>query len=224
MIQKNTLTIGRDATNDKVFPLGDISGQHARITLLSDGMYKVEDLGSTNGTYVNGYRVKVSIVSEDDQVRLSEKLIIDLPVLFGLKEEEKQEQKKENPKDYTKEFAKLEKVYTNYKSQRKKILIINQRKQVVARIGFMSVPLIIQMITGHYALSGASILLAGAAQLFTGNMKHLDKIEALDNDFKIRYVCPDENCKQFLSHNSWVVWHTTGQCPRCKAIYNKNRL
>ena len=229
---KETITVGRKPNNNKVFDMPDISGQHARIHLLEDGMFRVEDLSSTNGTYVNGYRIKTATVSADDQVRLSAGLIIDLPVLFGMKQgqiiknehEKEKEKAKANPLDFTIEFAKLESVYKNYKEGKKKILVANQRKQVLTRMGFMATPLLIQFLTGQIALSGASILLASAAQLVTGNMKHLDKIEELDNDFKVRYVCPNHKCNQSLSYNSWTVWHVTGQCPRCKAIFNKNKL
>lgn len=227
---KKTITVGRKSDNNKVFDLPDISGQHARIHLLENGMFKIEDLSSTNGTYVNGYRIKTATVSADDQVRLSAGLIIDLPVLFGIKQGpvikngQENEKAKANPLDFTEEFAKLESVYNNYKEGKKKILVANQRKQVVTRMAFMATPLLIQYFTGKIAISGASILLASAAQLVTGNMKHLDKIEELDNDFKIRYVCPNHACSQSLSYNSWTVWHITGQCPRCKAIFNKDKL
>ncbi len=226
---KKTITVGRAPENDKVFNLPDISGKHARIHLLEDGMFKVEDLNSANGTYVNGYRIKSSTVSADDEVRLSANLIIDLPVLFEIRQgtivkDANAQPNKTNPNDFTKEFAKLEKVYLDYKKNKKKILVTNQRKQIFVRTGFMAIPLVFTLVFRNIHISGASIVLAGIAQLFTGNMKHLDKLEELDNDFKVRYVCPNDKCRQFLSHNSWTVWHNTGECPRCKAIFNKEKL
>ena len=52
------LTIGRGGQNDLVLD-GDefASARHARIEARRDGVW-VEDLGSTNGTYVNGARVE----------------------------------------------------------------------------------------------------------------------------------------------------------------------
>jgi pSer/pThr/pTyr-binding forkhead associated (FHA) protein len=53
-----SLTIGRDRVNDIVLPHPVVSRKHARITRTGgDGEYKIEDLGSTNGTFVNGKRV-----------------------------------------------------------------------------------------------------------------------------------------------------------------------
>jgi predicted component of type VI protein secretion system len=47
------IVIGRDAQSDFVLDDGEVSGQHARITPSPDGSATVEDLESTNGTFVN---------------------------------------------------------------------------------------------------------------------------------------------------------------------------
>lgn len=50
------LTIGRDSTNEVVINDAEISRRHARLTF-QGGKYILEDLGSTNGTFVNGQRL-----------------------------------------------------------------------------------------------------------------------------------------------------------------------
>jgi ABC-type multidrug transport system ATPase subunit/pSer/pThr/pTyr-binding forkhead associated (FHA) protein len=50
------LTVGRLADNDIVIPAPIVSRHHARV-IADDGHYVLEDLGSTNGTFVNGRRV-----------------------------------------------------------------------------------------------------------------------------------------------------------------------
>jgi FHA domain len=57
-IDSTALTVGRGDDNDLPLP-GDgfASQRHARFEPRRDGVY-VEDHGSTNGTYVNGVRVK----------------------------------------------------------------------------------------------------------------------------------------------------------------------
>lgn len=52
------LTIGRDGHNDVPLP-GDTfaSAEHARFEARGDGVW-LEDVGSTNGTYVNGVKLK----------------------------------------------------------------------------------------------------------------------------------------------------------------------
>lgn len=47
------IIIGRDQGSDLVLEDGEVSGQHARVTPSPDGSATVEDLESTNGTFVN---------------------------------------------------------------------------------------------------------------------------------------------------------------------------
>ncbi len=55
-LTKEVSLIGRDVTNDVVIGDAEVSRQHARITRTPGG-YVLEDLGSTNGTFVNGERL-----------------------------------------------------------------------------------------------------------------------------------------------------------------------
>jgi S-DNA-T family DNA segregation ATPase FtsK/SpoIIIE len=51
-------TIGRAAGAQFVVDAPLVSRVHCRLTLSPEGTLTVEDLGSTNGTYVNGRRVE----------------------------------------------------------------------------------------------------------------------------------------------------------------------
>jgi predicted component of type VI protein secretion system len=66
--EKNRLTMGRKAGNDIQFGRPEMSGSHAAF-LFEDGKYFVEDLGSTNGTFLNGGQLppnrKYPLSSED---------------------------------------------------------------------------------------------------------------------------------------------------------------
>lgn len=55
-LNKGIITIGRDITNDIVINDPEVSRHHARLTQTGSG-YTLEDLGSTNGTFVNGQRL-----------------------------------------------------------------------------------------------------------------------------------------------------------------------
>jgi hypothetical protein len=55
-LEGDQLTIGRDSTNEIVINDAEISRRHARLNF-QGGKYVLEDLGSTNGTFVNGQRL-----------------------------------------------------------------------------------------------------------------------------------------------------------------------
>ena len=55
-LDRDTLTIGRKADNDIHIDNLAVSGRHAKIlTILNDSF--IEDLGSTNGTFINGQKI-----------------------------------------------------------------------------------------------------------------------------------------------------------------------
>jgi hypothetical protein len=56
-LDSHPLTVGRGANNDVPIPTDEYaSGRHARFEPRRDGVW-LEDIGSTNGTFVNGIRV-----------------------------------------------------------------------------------------------------------------------------------------------------------------------
>lgn len=60
--------VGRATTCDISLGVAHLSRQHARLTLQSDGLL-VEDLGSSNGTFVNGQRVERAVLKSGDELR-----------------------------------------------------------------------------------------------------------------------------------------------------------
>lgn len=55
-LTKEAMLMGRDVTNDIVLGDSEVSRQHSRISHTPGG-YVLEDMGSTNGTFVNGERL-----------------------------------------------------------------------------------------------------------------------------------------------------------------------
>jgi len=56
ILEGDQMTIGRDSTNEITINDAEVSRRHARLTF-QGGKYVLEDLGSTNGTFVNGQRL-----------------------------------------------------------------------------------------------------------------------------------------------------------------------
>ncbi|MGQ4599156.1 FHA domain-containing protein [Nocardia sp. R6R-6] len=63
-----TLRVGRAADNDVVVPDLMVSRHHAELQVIGAGRYRVVDLDSHNGTYVNGSRVEAAQLSESDLI------------------------------------------------------------------------------------------------------------------------------------------------------------
>ncbi len=66
-LENKEMTVGRRSSNDIQIQNLAVSGRHARIMRTSDGMV-LEDMNSTNGTYVNGRLIKKQALSDGDEV------------------------------------------------------------------------------------------------------------------------------------------------------------
>jgi len=63
------LTIGRGPENAVVLDLDNVSRRHARVAQSGD-VFEVEDLGSTNGTYVNDREVQREVLRNGDLIKI----------------------------------------------------------------------------------------------------------------------------------------------------------
>jgi ABC-type multidrug transport system ATPase subunit/pSer/pThr/pTyr-binding forkhead associated (FHA) protein len=64
------MRIGRVPDNDLVLSDLDVSRHHAELRKSPGGTYEIVDLGSHNGTYVNGRRVSSAVLSDEDIVSI----------------------------------------------------------------------------------------------------------------------------------------------------------
>jgi diguanylate cyclase (GGDEF)-like protein len=72
--------VGRDADLGLVVSRSSVSRQHARLFVDDDGNWWVEDLNSTNGTFINENRVQSHQLQDADQVRFGDAIY---KFLFG---------------------------------------------------------------------------------------------------------------------------------------------
>ena len=68
-ITKDKTTLGRRPYNDIVIDNLAVSGEHAVLQMVGAEVY-IEDLNSTNGTYINGRAVKKQLLSHNDTVEI----------------------------------------------------------------------------------------------------------------------------------------------------------
>jgi len=75
-LEGDQLTIGRDSSSGVAINDAEISRKHARLTF-QGGKYVIEDLGSTNGTFVNGQRlVSAVVLKSGDVVSFGEQIVL----------------------------------------------------------------------------------------------------------------------------------------------------
>jgi tetratricopeptide (TPR) repeat protein len=75
--------IGRGVEADVQIIDNGVSRRHAKIVRDPDGTTKIVDLGSTNGTYVNGRRVDVESLREGDRIRIGQSATLDFRHEYG---------------------------------------------------------------------------------------------------------------------------------------------
>jgi hypothetical protein len=69
VITQNETTIGRHDSNDIPISEQTVTGKHAKI-VFENGILTLVDLGSTNGTFVNGVRIRSQELKSGDRFRL----------------------------------------------------------------------------------------------------------------------------------------------------------
>jgi predicted component of type VI protein secretion system len=74
-LKRERMTIGRRADNEICLPNLAVSGEHAAVvTILADSF--LEDLGSTNGTLVNGQPIAKHFLRDGDQIDIGRHMLV----------------------------------------------------------------------------------------------------------------------------------------------------
>jgi diguanylate cyclase (GGDEF)-like protein len=68
----DTYVFGREADADLVLSRNSVSRRHAQLAREASGSWSVEDLGSTNGTFVNEVRIEHQSLRDGDQLRIGD--------------------------------------------------------------------------------------------------------------------------------------------------------
>jgi predicted component of type VI protein secretion system len=74
-LEGDQLSIGRDSSNEIAVNDAEVSRRHARLTF-QGGKYVLEDMGSTNGTFVNGQRLTgPRVLKSGEVISLGEQIV-----------------------------------------------------------------------------------------------------------------------------------------------------
>lgn len=75
LTDKTEISVGRDPSNDLCVDNLAASSRHARI-FKGPGQYAIEDLNSTNGTFINGKETKAQLLNENDKINIGKHKIV----------------------------------------------------------------------------------------------------------------------------------------------------
>ena len=241
------LTIGRTVSGENTMRVSNsvVSGTHCKIFLdkKSNIMY-IEDLGSTNGTYVNGVQVVRYALKVDDKILLGGDggYATTLREILKYVEEQKsatqkgesnnnpQKQKAQEEHIYAEEFAQLKGFYDKYHKETLEI-----KDKMGSLMMWRIIPTsILGVITAIFAffldtdqmrnvltLCSAimTLVIFIVASKITTKLSH--KYNALllerQEEFQLSYVCP--KCRSDFGNRSWAALHNRGCCPTCKAKF-----
>lgn len=75
-LEARPTALGRDGSNPIRLHDNEISRRHAEIRPLDEHAYRVVDLGSANGTFINGRPIDQAVLKSGDQLRLGRTLLL----------------------------------------------------------------------------------------------------------------------------------------------------
>ena len=212
---KKSISIGRHTGNDVVLSFQQVSGRHAVLTPIASNSALLEDVGSSNGTYVNGYRIKRMIIGREDRVKIANILLDTGPYFAGGRNvpsknngvPHQRENGKENEEYVKEEFRRLEEVWESYQN-----IKLNHKKK-----GFwnsMAVSVIGMGLGAMIPVPGGMMLGSLMTRGVAGALKNDEKLQVIENEFKVNYVCP--KCKDFIGYKPYEALVQQKRCFRCK--------
>lgn len=204
-----TITIGKAPDNDFVVNNAHVSRHHARL-VRENSLWVLEDLDSSNGTFVNGSQIIKKKITPTDSICLGDDCMVRLEDLLKSKN------------DYSEEFKKLKKIYDDYTKEKVRIQSSNQFKTRLFQSLPFALPGIVGMIIGYAGQSSHQWMMiclllavfAPVAGIYMGarqSAKIPHQLQELNNQFKIDYVCP--KCGTFLGEIPWESLKNKRHCP-----------
>jgi pSer/pThr/pTyr-binding forkhead associated (FHA) protein len=237
-ILKKKITIGRKSSNIVVLNTNDVSGEHAILILLNekDNLWEIQDIGSANGTFVDGLRIVRKEVTPNNQIILG-KTLLPWDKILGNAELEKPstvappvvDSASILPENEEDNSLSLKEIYDEYKSKKSRFQEIQIQEALNARVQTLGIPLSgliaastalldskyrIIPIVGAMVSVGFTVAAYLKSRTFTQEKKLMNMTE-LEEWYKINYRCPNPQCGAFITE-PYPVLKKQKMCRVCK--------
>lgn len=231
------IIIGRKGTQRTPIIDTTVSREHCKLTINADGTYTLENL-SINGTFVNGNSIIRTVVTPDTILRLGANFSIavrDLLPLQAANIKPRQAQQQNplqqfakpavdpNQERYEMEFRKLKSVYEKYTADKLAIQkeagmtnfyrMLPMTLMAIVSLGAACIPGL-GAFSPVIAVVGLGLLVFSLFKSYNGNRDNPEKLEALNKQFMIDYVCP--KCGNFLGFIPYENLENKSTCNFCK--------
>jgi hypothetical protein len=209
----NELKIGRAPGNHLIINDSKVSSRHcvirkAGIDNSNNGQnnertFLIEDLASSNGTFVNGRRIMQSEITAGDELHLAT-FTISLPVVLSLFDSETCEsnvpyEKFLKQNQVSAEFIGLRVIYNAYIREKLRIMKEGNLRSTGLRAGLSLIPVV-----------GSALGILSST--VTGNPN--EQLLELEEKFKKLYICPE--CFKFLGAEPFENLEKRGYCLTCR--------
>lgn len=204
-----------------------VSREHCKLTSNADGTYTLENL-SANGTFVNGKSIIRTVVDKDAIIQLGASFTISVKELLPQSQQHRLPQSDQstidpNQMEYEAKFRKLKAVYDKYSAD--KIAI---QKEAGMNNFYRMLPMTLLSLVGLgasaipalgnvapvIAVVGIGLLVYSLVKSYNGSKDNPEKMEALNKQFMIDYVCP--KCGNFLGYVPFEALANKSVCSFCK--------
>lgn len=231
------IIIGRKGTQRTPITDTTVSREHCKLTINADGTYTLENL-SINGTFVNGNSIIRTVVTPDTILRLGANFSVavrDLLPLQAANIKPRQAQQQNplqqfakpavdpNQERYEMEFRKLKSVYEKYTEDKLAIQkeagmtnfyrMLPMTLMAIVSLGAACIPGL-GALSPVIAVVGLVLLVFSLFKSYNGNRDNPEKLEALNKQFMIDYVCP--KCGNFLGFIPYENLENKSTCNFCK--------
>lgn len=216
------IIIGRKGEQPFTITDKSVSGKHLKLTTLPDGNVQVEDLGSSNGTFIDGVRIIKKVVSRNTVIQMGSnytfKISDVLPEVQKASKVQQQTQNVTSTQKTTPEYSirPLKKIWEEFESAKEELDEKNKNIQLwrsAAPIFTMGSGALGVVFPYAFILTFIGLGLTIYAFYMAKNFDYKKSINEVQDRFENKYLCP--NCNHFLENRKYKLLVQDKKCRYC---------